>query len=48
MKYADDGRITVGITRTDRETARGEITVSDEGPGIPSLDRDAVFTAFFR
>ena len=49
VKYANEGKITVGLSRIDGEDGpRADISVSDQGPGIPSLDRDAVFTAFFR
>jgi PAS domain S-box-containing protein len=49
VKYADDGTITVAIqVDGDPGDTRANISVTDQGPGIPSLDRDAVFTAFFR
>jgi PAS domain S-box-containing protein len=49
VKYAVDGRIRVGIDRIDRTNdPRAIISVTDDGPGIASLDRDAVFTPFFR
>ncbi|HYJ12775.1 MAG TPA: ATP-binding protein, partial [Thermomicrobiales bacterium] len=49
VKYANSGSIRVGIDRIDQQgDPRAIISVTDEGPGIASLDRDAVFTPFFR
>jgi signal transduction histidine kinase len=44
LKYSD-GAVRVEVIV--RELAV-RITVSDEGPGIPSVDRDRVFEKFFR
>ncbi len=50
VKYADAGPVRVSLTRRTREDGKptAEISVSDSGPGISAIDRDAVFTAFYR
>jgi signal transduction histidine kinase len=39
------GRVTVAVARDD---GRGEISVADDGPGIPVLERQHVFKRFYR
>jgi signal transduction histidine kinase len=50
VKYANDGRITVALARGTRPDGEDEfvISVTDQGPGIPVIDQEAVFTPFFR
>lgn len=50
VKYAVNGTIQVELKKTSNEEGmvRAVIAVVDEGPGIPSMDHDAVFTPFFR
>jgi signal transduction histidine kinase len=46
VKYSAEGRtITVSARR---RTSTAEITVTDEGLGIPPSDRERIFTKFFR
>ncbi len=47
LKYASPGNIVVGL-RTIGAGSFVEITVSDEGPGIPSNERAQLFTPFYR
>lgn len=47
IKYADsDGRCTITIERASDEIAL--IKVTDDGPGIPDSQKDAVFDLFYR
>lgn len=47
VKYnVHGGRVTVRVERTDKGTVR--IDVADTGPGIPSAQRDLLFTPFQR
>jgi PAS domain S-box-containing protein len=50
VKYADSGPVLVSLKRGSRADGRmsAQISVSDSGPGISAIDRDAVFTAFYR
>ena len=41
----DEGKITLASLRVRRETV--EITVRDNGPGVPAEDRDRIFDRFF-
>ncbi len=45
VKYAVNGRITVSVEPAGEAVA---ISVIDEGPGIPDVDQEAVFTPFYR
>jgi signal transduction histidine kinase len=48
IKYSPPGgKITVSIA-TDPRTDEALLTVADEGPGIPTEDRERVFGAFYR
>lgn len=46
LKYTNQGRITVQVSAANNRTARIEIT--DEGSGIRAVDRDHLFTPFYR
>lgn len=50
LKYASPGNIVLALEITGASGARRsiEITVSDEGPGIPSAERAELFTPFYR
>jgi signal transduction histidine kinase len=46
VKYGPAGQtITVGLSRVGTSA---RVTVSDEGPGVPASERDAIWTPFFR
>jgi signal transduction histidine kinase len=38
------GRVTLTLTATDDQA---EVTVADNGPGVPTADRDRIFDAFY-
>lgn len=46
LKYTNQGRITVQVSADNNRAARIEIT--DEGSGIRAVDRDHLFTPFYR
>lgn len=50
LKYASPGNIVLALEITGASGARRSIgiTVSDEGPGIPSAERAELFTPFYR
>ncbi len=48
IKYTDGGTITVGVGPSSREGWNVEISVADEGKGIPETERDQLFSAFYR
>ena len=50
LKYASAGTVTVALHLTKPPGAGpfAEISVSDEGPGIPASDRAQLFTPFYR
>lgn len=45
LKFAPEGEVTV---RAEADGVAVALSVSDEGPGIPSGDRERVFDAFYR
>jgi signal transduction histidine kinase len=48
IKYTEGGTITVGVGPSAREGWNVEISVTDEGKGIPETERDQLFSAFYR
>ncbi|MDQ4044507.1 MAG: ATP-binding protein, partial [Chloroflexota bacterium] len=48
IKYTESGTITVGVGPSEREGWDLEITVTDEGKGIPEAEREQLFSAFYR
>lgn len=48
IKYTDGGTITVGVGPSGREGWNLEISVTDEGKGIPEAERAQLFSAFYR
>ena len=48
IKYTDGGTITVGVGPSHREGWNIEISVADEGRGIPETEREQLFSAFYR
>jgi PAS domain S-box-containing protein len=50
VKYADPGTITVQVSAGSLPGGVEGVNISviDEGPGIQAMDRDAVFTPFYR
>lgn len=46
IKYTDGGTVTVDLHVTDDNEI--QLSVSDEGHGIPARERDSLFTAFYR
>ena len=45
IKYTDGGTVTVGLSADEKAI---HLSVSDEGRGIPEVDREALFSAFYR
>jgi PAS domain S-box-containing protein len=48
IKYTNGGTITVGVGPSRREGWNLEISVTDEGKGIPEVERGQLFSAFYR
>jgi len=48
IKYTDGGTITVAVGPSRREDWNLEISVTDEGKGIPETERAQLFSAFYR
>ena len=48
IKYTDGGTITVGVGPSSQEGWNLEISVTDEGKGIPETERAQLFSAFYR
>ncbi|MGH2561997.1 MAG: ATP-binding protein [Thermomicrobiales bacterium] len=48
IKYSPDGGTVTLDAWTDAAAGEAVLTVSDEGPGIASEDREQVFSAFYR
>lgn len=48
IKYTEGGTITVGVGPSNRANWDLEITVTDEGRGIPETERQQLFSAFYR
>ncbi len=48
IKYTDGGTVTVGVGPSEREGWNLQITVTDEGKGIPEAERAQLFSAFYR
>lgn len=48
VKYTDGGTITVAVGPSSRPDWAIQITVSDEGHGIPEGERDQLFDPFYR
>lgn len=48
VKYTDGGTITVSVGPSSNENWNLEISVSDEGKGIPETERAQLFSPFYR
>ena len=50
VRYGPEGsRVAVSVNQADEPSGSiAEITVSDEGPGIPQAERDRIFERFYR
>jgi signal transduction histidine kinase len=47
VRFSPDGDVIEIATRSDEESARVVVTISDHGPGVAPEHRDKIFEPFF-